>query len=374
MSFTCEKNSLVGVLEDFAYLQETVETQFALTSYTDLKLRENGFEFVFDDRFMNKWVKGLNEYEQQIYHFYQSRLNLQQRELLVKYADRRSIFHVYLTIDGDWYQATEIAFSIEDVDNEHFLLKLEIDLDESQPPIIAFDPEVHGLEIDLGVPALKLELNHEFTPLQPSDSTGISLYHYFRFLKVREVNVAVDVKNVRNLIIQNNDGVFGADAPFLPFGDEPDVGETFYIGSREIFQKDLENLTINYSWGSLPEDTFGFHYLGYQPFPKLEKDNYDAFNDADELQEKVVSQLTRSEDFSFELKLLKNRSWQNFTIPARFHLFPNSQSGKPVSDVSLELNLSPSPLTASEISEELEELNINTNAGFMQLSLKPGKL
>lgn len=538
LRLACDKLALEKRLDDFAHFETAVKTQFALTDQTRSKLAENGFEFDLIPQLLNQWKSGKERYTEEVVtphakHPYY--LSHPQRELLVKYAERRNPFEVYLTVDGEWLAVSEVDFYVEPVSAEQFNLVLEMELDEIQPAIIAFDPEVHGLQLDLEVPAVKLELNHDFTPfvLGPIGKQGVSLYNYFRFLKVQEINFEVDVRNVRSLILQNSDGTFAADAPFQPFTADPKVGEQLYIGSQEVFQKDLVGLDLHLSWGGLPDNPFWLHYLGYRPLiessglshdianlqyvvgvvqklqdtfagqmtiqaldefagnlaktltddeegfktalkeisaslegrteipsslqpwllkimdilagasevsgvktllgalrtdlvgqadppnlPQILQELYDDHASSgisskvlgflSDLQQQVQSgapvilaflqELQRSlavairssidellttqpqpGDFRWDIHLLKNRAWHNFTKNSRYELFDyqfrsNDQDfllGKPFPEKSFKFILNPSTITGSEISEEIEELGVNTNAGFIRLSLKP---
>jgi len=375
LKFACARPEIEKMLGSFAHFEEAVKTQYALTDQSKKALEENGFDFYCLPRLINRWKNGLSQYKTEVVDPHAGLLSSPQRDLLVKYAERRSCFDVYLTIDGEWLLVPEVQIYTEPDGSDLFNLVIKMELDENQPPIIAFDPEAHGLNLNLAAPAVKLEFNHEFVPSGPIGTKGISLYNYFRFLKVLEVNCIVDARNVRDLVLQNNDGVFGADAPFLPFGADPQAGENFYIGSQEIFQKNLTSLRLHFNWGGLPEAPFWLHYLGYQPFPKLSS-TYSDFDSMEELEKKVLATQVKPEDFSFELKLLKNRSWQNFTVPSRFELFDchladGTKVGRPFAERFFDFTLSPSPLAGSDIPEEIEELGVGSTAGFMRLSLKP---
>jgi len=75
----------------------------------------------------------------------------------------------------------------------------------------------------------------------------------------------VVVEGVKNLILQNDSAVLNPNKPFNPFGSQPVVGSAFYIGSKEIFSKKVDLLTLNITWHGLPKDGFKTYYMAYNP-------------------------------------------------------------------------------------------------------------
>ena len=64
--------------------------------------------------------------------------------------------------------------------------------------------------------------------------------------QVSSIHVSVDVKGVKDLALNSDRGSVDASKPFKPFGDFPKTGTGFYIGSKEIFQKKLDSLILNF--------------------------------------------------------------------------------------------------------------------------------
>ena len=83
-----------------------------------------------------------------------------------------------------------------------------------------------------------------------------------RGVKINEIEIKVDVKDIQeNLIIQSDQGVFDGTQKFYPFGPIPEIGDHFYIGSTEVFQKALEDLEVEFDWIAPP--LFSAHYQNY---------------------------------------------------------------------------------------------------------------
>jgi hypothetical protein len=77
-------------------------------------------------------------------------------------------------------------------------------------------------------------------------------YQKIKLARITGVIVSVTVDAVKNLMLQNDDGKIDTSKPFKLFGDFPDNGASFIIGSKEIFQKSLTGLTINFDWQQEP--------------------------------------------------------------------------------------------------------------------------
>ena len=99
--------------------------------------------------------------------------------------------------------------------------------------------------------------------------TTVGVYEIFRTLIVKEATIKVEAKGIReNLIIQSDQGKFDGTQKVFPFGPTPEVGNRFYIGSTEVFQKALDDLTVNFEWIAAP-NPFSEYYKEYTDVDSL---------------------------------------------------------------------------------------------------------
>ena len=106
-------------------------------------------------------------------------------------------------------------------------------------------------------------------------------------LVFQSIKLHVNVTDVRELVIQNDQSLLDPGKDFQPFGMQPVLGSGFYVGSREVFSKQLRDLTLDLTWHGLPDEEKGFE--GYY-------DEYDA--------------TTRTNDtFQVKLHLLDKKQW-----------------------------------------------------------------
>ncbi len=88
-------------------------------------------------------------------------------------------------------------------------------------------------------------------------------YRYLKDLVITGLKVSVKVRGMRNLILENDQGILDPAKPFMPFGAIPKAGSAFLIGSSEVFSKTLDSLRLDVTWVDLPQETFLAYYSEY---------------------------------------------------------------------------------------------------------------
>lgn len=120
-------------------------------------------------------------------------------------------------------------------------LTLKISLDGATPAIVPYDSGIHaGYNFDTELPILLVKLVH-------SAGTEFS-YLTLQPLNVTEIKLTVGVKGLRTLALSNDFGPVDASKPFQPFGPMPAAGSSLTIGSKEIFQKEIDTLEAAVTW------------------------------------------------------------------------------------------------------------------------------
>lgn len=115
-----------------------------------------------------------------------------------------------------------------------------IALTPDDPAVVPYSEAVHAEGLETSLPVLKIYLDQDISNAIP--------YTLLCNKVLTRLSVAVDVSGVKDLMLSHDNGTIDASKPFKPFGDFPGIGAGFYIGSREIFQKQLARLEINTSW------------------------------------------------------------------------------------------------------------------------------
>ncbi len=151
------------------------------------------------------------------------------------------IFTAQFTGDKKWFDAGNYPntanVTVNTVPNgTHYAVQVIIVLSGDAPPIIPYSVKIHSGSFPQALPMIQLQLAD---------------YHYYPALKsivITSVDIEASVDKVKNLVLQNGKGGIDPSKPFKPFGDFPDQGAVFVIGSKEIFQKSLTGLSLNWQW------------------------------------------------------------------------------------------------------------------------------
>lgn len=208
-----------------------------------------------------------------------------------------------------------------------------------QKPVVAYNSEALGQPFETQWPVVKLVLNTE---------AGVNPWFYEQFKERKAVSakVEVDVSEIKGVVLQNDEAILKADQPFYPFGNRPSLGSTFYVGSTEIFQKNLSSLSCEINWHGLPQEAttagFGAYYTGYSP------DN-----------------INNNTDFKVEAHILHKRNWVSL---GTHNLFTGNPGVEPDRTITLTGNALKN-IARDPAMLPVEEFGPAVKKGFLRLSL-----
>lgn len=166
-------------------------------------------------------------------------------------------FKVSLTGEKGWLDVPAENVEIKEFEGTN-RFRIIIAIDQEFEPVMDYNPKVHTDGFDAKYPTVKL-IAQERSNLHP--------YYYLRHLKLEQAEFKVEVIGVQNLVVQNQTTVLKADSAFQPYGATPTLGYNFYIGSREVFAKNINALTVNLEWDDLPSPSFSSLYDIYPSPP-----------------------------------------------------------------------------------------------------------
>lgn len=193
-------------------------------------------------------------------------------------------FKLSISTDVGWQEVVhyECEFILR---GDEYFCEFKFELDDSFPPVVACNSEQHNkslvdtsfLTANLNVPVLKVLFSQE---------SEFYLYSLLQDLVLKNVNINVDVKGVKNLVLHNDLGPIDITMPFQPFGTQPKTGNAFIVGSKEFSFKALSEISIDIEWHRLPIAIDGFksYYHDYE----LDIDN---------------------QDFTIRTRVLRNSNW-----------------------------------------------------------------
>ncbi|MEM0995869.1 MAG: hypothetical protein AAGN35_02270 [Bacteroidota bacterium] len=138
---------------------------------------------------------------------------------------------------------------------------LEFALSANAPAWVSPTAKVHETGYDSAVPLLQVMLDQSVeTEVFDAEKQrySVSPYNFLRPLAVAEVDITVSVSRYTDFIPANARGAFPKGKPFLPFGSHPIQYAEFYLGSSEVFRKQLTDLQVDINWKNLPTGPTGF--------------------------------------------------------------------------------------------------------------------
>lgn len=129
------------------------------------------------------------------------------------------------------------------------LLRLTVQLAGDDPAITPYAAAIHGARFDTGLPVLQVLLRQRPGADYP--------YGGLQDLVVRKCELTVTVTGLRSLSVSNDFGPVDTSKPFLPYGAHPAAGSALVIGSRELFQKQLDTASVQVAWQATPSQFAG---------------------------------------------------------------------------------------------------------------------
>ncbi len=233
-------------------------------------------------------------------------------------------FKAYLTGEKGWVEVQGAGNLL--VRHETRGPVFEIKLTGDDPPIVPYDPSIHGEGYDVATPVLKVEF--DFTG-QPFWSTF--LYQTLRDARITGIELSVSVSGARDFTLQNETGAIDPSKPFLPFGPSPATNSPLILGSSEVFSKKLASLELHIDWEKALTSTGFFLKKG-------------------------------SSDYKLRLRSLEKGIWGNPSNEYNIGLFGNpiTLSGLPAPDPGLIQTLKDEPYSSK------------SSTGFAKLELNQG--
>lgn len=220
-------------------------------------------------------------------------------------------------------------------------------LTEGQEAIVPYNQEVLIDPFITEWPVAKIVVDTE-------NNSFPYIYAKLKKLVIQTAKITVDVDGVKNVVVQNDQSKFDASKPFMPFGNKPVLSSSFYIGSTEVFSKQLSKLDLNITWKGLPLDSTGFkgYYKNYIPQSENNK--------------------RRNGQFRANIEVLNGREWKNL-IPASSTL---SRLFDPATDQKLNsfrlISVANNSLGVIQREPDMPEVTQYGNSvqrGFMRLQL-----
>jgi hypothetical protein len=253
-------------------------------------------------------------------------------------------FKASITAEKGWtaVEITAVSFINTSV------LEIVLLVDESKPKFVDYNQKLHVEDFRTAFPVLKIEI------LSSPD-----IYTSLNFAAIDSVAIKTDVQDVKNLFVQNSLGKLDAAKPMEIFGPIPSIGANFYIGSNEIFQHQLQTLTLNFEFLNLPALSFATYY-----------DAYTILANASNGRDPDI--YVNNSSFKAEVAYLAHRNWISASVK-EVNLFGDSTSDAdpPEAQFSETLNI-PGNFDADYNTNASDAYTLDTERGYLKLTFTEG--
>jgi hypothetical protein len=178
--------------------------------------------------------------------------------------DLNGAFEVWLTGGKKWLGPYKLTID-EDTENadkpysrvEGNVLLLSVFLDTDELPVTDYDPAVHGEQFDTTAPVARFIVKTD-------TAADYRIYSAFAGENVLEnVEVIVDVKGMKKLVLESDTGTLNPEKPFYPFTTQPVRGSSFSVFNQEAFDKKWTDISLNLKWKNTPL-SFESLYTAYE--------------------------------------------------------------------------------------------------------------
>ncbi|MEP1489575.1 MAG: hypothetical protein ABJK28_14225 [Algibacter sp.] len=224
----------------------------------------------------------------------------------------------YLSTEEVWFQIPKSKLKIESIDSSQTQFQFIIELDTSDPAIVAFLENPDGLK-----------------SIWPMFKMSYSQYSNLEApLTIQMLEIDVDVKEMQSFQLYNDFGALETENPFQPLGPTPNKDQNFMIGSAEVFSKPVNTFSVEMNWNNLPEN-FSDYYDQYNKYLKGDyksagnqtvlanresKKSFLSFfknskeEDTSPLEVSFNEGIFNDSCFKTTFQLLQNRQWSSFNM------------------------------------------------------------
>jgi len=135
-------------------------------------------------------------------------------------------------------------------------LKLVFKIPKDSPSIVNYDQKILGENFSANLPIFRFLIN-------TAEPKGHLLFRNLVLKQLTNIEVRVEVKDVKSLSLESDTGALNAAKPFYPFTTLPEKNSAFTINHPELFSKKWTTVDINIKWKNTPT-SFVTLYAAYK--------------------------------------------------------------------------------------------------------------
>ena len=166
-------------------------------------------------------------------------VNLTTNASAVLTPDRKDDVTCFLTSEEGWFEKSASSFT-----TVSGVLRLTVSISGDDPAITPYVSATHGYTFATSLPVLLIKLKHR--------AAFPYLYAQLQDITITNIELQVDVERLKTLAVSNDFGPVDTSKPFQPYGASPVANSALVIGSKEVFQKQLDSACIKVEWLTPP--------------------------------------------------------------------------------------------------------------------------
>lgn len=135
-------------------------------------------------------------------------------------------------------------------------ISIQFQLNKKHEAFSTVNKVVHGVVINTPYPVLKFTINQQ---------NFYNAYSFLNGMKIDQIDIKTEVSGLKNLQLLTNSDVVDPNSSFEMFGARPRVGSYLLIGSHELFNKNIDEISLSWDFENLPveHDDFKSYYKDY---------------------------------------------------------------------------------------------------------------
>lgn len=225
----------------------------------------------------------------------------------------QSSVDIYCSGEKEWLKAS----LSDDTNYSEKKLWFTFNIAKDEEPVVGYNPEVLGESFTTKLPVCRVLFKTD-------TQDGYKLYTALAGNEIKAVALNVDVKDIKNLELENDIGKLNAEKPFYPFGTQPVRKSNFYIGYPELFKKEWKSFNVEIEWKNTPDSFKELYYAYLKIFKdKSTQYSYSIWNgkpfknkvsfDLDVFKEKLDSLNLSNSQIDFFEKFINTKTAYNTT-------------------------------------------------------------
>ena len=172
--------------------------------------------------------------------------NISEIELSRQIANQTNAFTLWTSGSEGW---TNYKYDLSYEANK-LLLIFKFTINEEEDALSICQKNIHGIESKY--PAIRILANN-----------SIDLDEWTTQIQFSDLQIKIDVEDIRNFSLYSEIGQLDSTMPFYPFGTVGERGSWFVFGNEEIAEKLVHSVSLKGTWNRLPNGGYGELYKNY---------------------------------------------------------------------------------------------------------------